>query len=147
MRAGARAAPRVQRPVPTLPMQDQPTAAELPDDWRVLAAQLRSLGGDAQARTLEWCADQLTPAVRQKADELLSLHRASEESGYSMDHLGRLLREGKIPNSGRRAKPLIRRRDLPVKASRHKAQACASPPLAMFGQALPGHHPLQVRRR
>lgn len=108
-------------------MLDPLTPSDLPETWRVLAAQLRSLGGDAQARTLEWCADQLTSAVLQKADELLSLHRASEESGYSIDHLGRLLREGKISNAGRRAKPLIRRCDLPVKASRRKAQACASP--------------------
>ena len=78
-------------------MLDPLTPSDLPETWRVLAAQLRSLGGDAQARTLEWCADQLTSAVLQKADELLSLHRASEESGYSIDHLGRLLREGKIP--------------------------------------------------
>src|SRR3954468_20019993 len=103
------------------------TSADLPETWRTLAMQLRSLGGDAQARTLEWCADQLTTAMLQKADELLSLHRASEESGYSADHLGRLLRAGKIPNSGRTAKPLIRRSDLPVKASRRKAQPCASP--------------------
>jgi hypothetical protein len=101
--------------------------ADLPETWRALAVQMRSLGGDAQARTLEWCADQLTTAMLQKGDELLSLHRAAEESGYSVDHLGRLLREGKIPNSGRRAKPLIRRSDLPVKASRRKARPCASP--------------------
>jgi len=102
------------------------TPADLPDTWRALAMQQRSLGADAQARTLEWCADQLTTAMLQKADERLSLHRAAEESGYSVDHLGRLLREGKIPNSGRRAKPLIRRGDLPVKVGRRKAQPCIS---------------------
>lgn len=108
-------------------MLQSPMSEDLPETWRALATQLRSLGGDAQAQTLEWCADQLTSAILQKADELLSLHRAAEESGYSVDHLGRLLREGKIPNSGRRAKPLIRRGDLPLKATRRTAQACASP--------------------
>jgi hypothetical protein len=100
--------------------------AELSETWRTLAAQLRSLGGDAQARTLEFCADQLIDAMLHRADELLSLQRAADESGYSLDHLSRLLRDGKIPNAGRRAKPLIRRRDLPVKSSRRKAAPCAS---------------------
>jgi hypothetical protein len=39
-------------------------------------------------------------------------------SGYSADHLGELVREGKIPNAGRKNAPLIRRLDLPMKAGR-----------------------------
>src|SRR3954468_10313991 len=102
--------------------------ADLPETWRALAMQQRNLGADAQARTLEWCADQLTTAMLQKADELLSLHRAAQESGYSVDHLGRLVREGRIPNSGRKAKPLIRRKDLPRKAEKTRVKPCLSPP-------------------
>ena len=48
------------------------------------------------------------------------------QSGYSADHIARLLREGKIPNSGRKAKPLIRRRDLPQKARKRKEEPCVS---------------------
>lgn len=103
------------------------TPTDLPELWRALAVQQRSLGAEAQARTLEFCADQLTATVLHMADELLSLHSAAQESGYSVDHLGRLLREGKIPNSGRKAKPLIRRRDLPAKAGRHKIKPCPVP--------------------
>jgi hypothetical protein len=108
-------------------MPHQTTPAQLPEIWRALAVQQRSLGADAQARTLEFCSDQLTTALLQRADELLTLQRAADESGYSLDHLGRMLREGKIPNAGRRAKPLIRRCDLPVKSSRRKARPCVSP--------------------
>jgi len=108
-------------------MHHATTPTDLPELWRALAVQQRSLGAEAQARTLEFCADQLTATVLHMADELLSLHSAAQESGYSVNHLGRLLREGKIPNSGRKAKPLIRRRDLPAKAGRHKGKPCFVP--------------------
>ncbi|HEX8697056.1 MAG TPA: hypothetical protein VF746_31850 [Longimicrobium sp.] len=107
-------------------MPHQPTPTDLPDEWRALAAQQRRLGADAQARILDFCADELAAAQVRAGDELLSLRRAAHESGYSTDHLGRLLREGKIPNSGRKAKPLIRRRDLPQKARKDKDDPCFS---------------------
>jgi hypothetical protein len=107
-------------------MKDQPTTIELPGDWRTLAAQQRRLGADAQARILEFCADELAAALRRRGDELLGLTRAAQESGYSADHLSRLLREGKIPNSGRKSKPLVRRRDLPHKARKRKEEPCGS---------------------
>jgi hypothetical protein len=57
------------------------------------------------------------------AAELLNLRQASAESGYSPDHLGRLVRDGKIPNAGRPNAPRIRRTDLPRKASALRAEA------------------------
>ena len=51
------------------------------------------------------------------AGDVLNLREAAEESGYSADHLGRLVREGKVPNAGRPNAPKIRRADLPRKAS------------------------------
>jgi hypothetical protein len=104
--------------------QPLPVHTDLPGVWRALAQQQRSLGADPQARTLEWCADQLEAAFHRSDHELLSLYRAAQESGYSTDHLGRLLREGKIPNSGRKSKPMIRRIDLPHKWSEGKGKPC-----------------------
>ena len=56
-------------------------------------------------------------------DELLTLGAAAQESGYNPDHLGRLVREGKIPDRrppGHRGRVLIRRGDLPRRpAGRH----------------------------
>ncbi|UCG86674.1 MAG: hypothetical protein JSW71_22715 [Gemmatimonadota bacterium] len=49
--------------------------------------------------------------------ETLSLSNAARESGYSVDYLGRLVREGQIPNAGRPNAPKVRRSDLPRKAS------------------------------
>jgi hypothetical protein len=45
--------------------------------------------------------------------EVLTLVEAAGESGLSADHLGRLLRTGTIPNSGRKGAPRIGRSDLP----------------------------------
>lgn len=45
--------------------------------------------------------------------ELLSLREAATLSRYSVDHLARLIREGSIPNAGRKGAPRIRRQDLP----------------------------------
>jgi hypothetical protein len=115
-------------------MPDQPTPTDLPETWRSLAIQQRRFGADAQARILEFCADELTAALVRGENELLGLARAAEESGYSADHLGRLVREGKIPNSGRKAKPLIRKQDLPRKARKSKEEPCFTP----RGGYLPG---------
>ena len=61
----------------------------LPVTWRTQAKALRRYGGE-------------TPAAR--------------ESGYSADHLGRLVRDGRIPNAGRPGAPRIARSHLPRKA-------------------------------
>ena len=56
---------------------------------------------------------ELDRLAEDQAGELLSVRRAAIESGYSADHLGRLLREGKLANAGRANAPRIRRGDLP----------------------------------
>lgn len=60
----------------------------------------------------------------------LSLTTASNLSGYSTDHLSRLIREGTVPNAGRKGSPRIRRADLPMRPSAAIANAgnrCYSP--------------------
>jgi hypothetical protein len=101
--------------------QHKPTPAELPDEWRALAAQQRRLGADAQGRILDFCADELAAALLRAGDELLTLARAAQESGYTADHLSRMVRQGKILNSGRKSKPLIRRAHLPKKTLKSEA--------------------------
>lgn len=49
--------------------------------------------------------------------ETLTLRQAAEESGYSRDHIARLIRAGTIPNAGRPRSPRVRRADLPRKPS------------------------------
>lgn len=81
---------------------------------RAKAAELRDdFGDDARARTLEWAACQIEDAIRDSEDALLTLAEAALRSGYSPDHIARLIREGKIPNAGRRGAPRVRAGDLP----------------------------------
>ncbi len=44
---------------------------------------------------------------------VLSLREASERSGYSGEHLARMVRQGKLPNAGRKHSPKVRLGDLP----------------------------------
>ena len=103
----------------------QPSIRNLPAAWRRQAKTLRRYGGQALATALERCADELEGTIRERDDTTYSLVEASRESGYSADHLGRLVREGKIPNAGRPGAPRIARRNLP-----RKAAAPAGPRLA-----------------
>ena len=67
---------------------------------------------------MDRCADQLEEVLLKEGDALLTLPEAAEESGYSAGHIGRLIRDGKIPNAGRPGAPRIARRDLPLKVDR-----------------------------
>jgi hypothetical protein len=89
---------------------------------RSKADELRTAFGDeARARAMEWAASEIEEALRDRADERLTVAEASLRSGYSQDHLARLVRAGRIPNAGRRGSPRIRAGDLPVRpASPHE---------------------------
>lgn len=89
---------------------------ELSKSWRELAEIFRSHAEKPPALAYERCAKELEEALREEGDRLLTLQEASRISGYSADHLGRAVREGKVPNAGRYRAPRIRLRDLPKKA-------------------------------
>ena len=91
--------------------------ADLPAEWRAQAEGLRQFGADAQAKAVDRCAKRLEEALRHEDETLLTLPEAADESGYSAEHLGRLVRDGNIPNAGRLGAPRIARRDLPIKAT------------------------------
>ena len=96
-------------------MGDAQGILDLANEWRARAATFREYAAESQAVALERCAAQLEEEVRERQETHLTLHEAAELSGYSTDHLGRLVREGKIPNAGRPKAPRIARRDLPRK--------------------------------
>jgi hypothetical protein len=78
------------------------------DEWRRLGVYV-----DGGTLCDEILAD--LEALDASGETLLTLVDAAAESGYSADHLGRLVRDGVIPNAGRANAPKIRRRDLPRK--------------------------------
>ena len=97
-------------------MTDPTSVKAPPGTWRRQAKALRRYGGETPAIALESCAAELEATLRDRDETTFSLTEAARESGYSADHLGRLVRHGKIPNAGRPGAPRIARRDLPRKA-------------------------------
>ena len=106
-------------------MSDRTSVETLPAAWRRQAKALRRYGGETPAVALDSCAAELEATLIEKDEITFSLTEAARESGYSADHLGRLVRDGKIPNAGRPGAPRIARGHLP-----RKAQAPAEPRLA-----------------
>ena len=94
-----------------------PSVENLPGAWRKRAKELRRYGGERPAAALEACAAELETALRDRDETTLSLTEAARESGYTADHLGRLVRDGRIPNAGRPGVPRIARVHLPRKAT------------------------------
>lgn len=58
--------------------------------------------------------------------QVLTLTQAERLSGYSRAHLGRLIRDGKIPNAGRPNAPRVRSDDLPRKPGHLPSQQDSS---------------------
>lgn len=90
-------------------------------ELRNKAAELRVFGGESVARTLEWAADRIESALDAEDNALLSLREASRLSGYSTEHLARLVRCGRIPDRrapGSRGRICIHASDLPKRPRR-----------------------------
>ncbi len=88
---------------------------DLPEVWRIEVNRLRQFGATSNAATLEAAAEQLEAALRAEADTTLTVSQAAAESGYSPDHIERMLRQGRLRNVGRKHAPRVRRADLPHK--------------------------------
>jgi hypothetical protein len=101
----------------------------LRERWQARRAEFARFGATVDGVRLcdELLAD-LDAVVRESADDLLSIRAAAVVSGYSPDHLGRLLRSGVIRNSGRPHAPRIRRADLPRRPQRAGRVAGANGP-------------------
>jgi hypothetical protein len=98
------------------------TPRELTAHWRSKASVFREHEQTSVAIAYELCAKQLDEALKSIAEAPLTLAEAAQLSGYSTDHLGRLIREGKVPNAGRPGAPRIARKDLPRKSEMAPSQ-------------------------
>ena len=88
---------------------------QLAESWRTEAGRLRQLEAAGQAAAFEQLANELEATLATWETSSLTIREASDCSGYSEDHLRRLVRRGHIRNAGRKNSPRISRRDLPVK--------------------------------
>jgi hypothetical protein len=97
---------------------------ELLDRLRARAAEFRRL--DAQvdgAKLIDEILVHLETVVNGDEMETLTIAQAAKQSGYSEDHIGRLIRNGTIPNVGKTGAPRVLAADLPRKPARRVAGA------------------------
>jgi len=87
--------------------------------WQAEAAALdhRNALVPGGALCREFLAD-LEAVIQSEAEEVLTVDQAAVESGYSKEHIARMVRQGTVPNAGRKQAPRIRRADLPRKPGR-----------------------------
>lgn len=98
--------------------------AEFVSRWEQRAEEYRRIGVAADAARV---VGELLCDLRNASDsaeaELLTLRQAAKQCGYSEEHIGRLVREGRIPNGGRRGSPRVRVGDLPTRREFAKARS------------------------
>ncbi len=105
-------------------------AGGLVSKWTDRARRLREwAAAEEAARAWESAARELQLALEDESGELLNLQQASAASGYSPEHLGRLVRQGRIPNAGRLNAPRIRIGDLPRKPGGARQEVPTDAPL------------------
>jgi len=88
---------------------------QLVDRWREKAASLEGYS-DAAAKAFVEAAADLERALNQAEAVLLTLSEAGRRTGYSPDHIARLVRQRVVPNHGTKGRPRVRLADLPRKA-------------------------------
>lgn len=83
--------------------------------WKQRHAELARLDANVKATALieEVIAD-LELLATSTRDEL-NLTEAARISGYTPDHLSRLIRDGKLKNYGRKGAPRLQRSELPMR--------------------------------
>jgi len=91
-------------------------------EWQLRAEKLMAWGAVELARLWVIAASELAEHEREHWLEALTLTQAANESGYTPDHLGRLLSEGRLENAGERNSPRIRRGELPKKPPKRSTE-------------------------
>ena len=93
----------------------------LAECWLSTAETLEGAFDERGAALYRHLAAELQEALREAADEVLTLSEASSESGYSESRLRHLISDGTIPQAGERGRPRVRRVDLPSKPQKADA--------------------------
>lgn len=94
------------------------TLRDVIDQWATRRDEMRRLNASVDAATI--CEDflrDLEQMLRASGETKLSLGDAAKVSGYSADHIGRLVRSGKLRNVGRKGAPRVLVGDLPCRPS------------------------------
>jgi acetyl-CoA acetyltransferase len=100
------------------------TPTEIRDRWLVRRDELRRLKASVDGAAL--CDELLSDleAIVSGADETpITISKAAALSGFSADHIGRLVRDGKLKNVGRKHAPRVLASELPRRAAGQVAPA------------------------
>ena len=93
----------------------------LAERWLSVAETLEGAFDERGADLFRLHAAELREALREAADEVLTLSEAAAESGYSESRLRHLIADGTIPQAGERGRPRVRRGDLPSKPKKSES--------------------------
>jgi hypothetical protein len=90
--------------------------APLVRSWRDFAVELRDRAADPRGgEIVENLILELERFLATADGEMLTPAEAQDWSGYSTDHLRRLVESGDLTNYGKKGSPLYRRSELPIK--------------------------------
>lgn len=97
--------------------------SEIISRWTTRRDELRSLRASVDGGTL--CDEVLADLERlsRSDEEGLTLAQAARRSGYTSDHIGRLVRDGKLKNVGRKHAPRVLVSELPQRSTVQIASA------------------------
>ena len=101
---------------------------EMRDKWIARRDELGKLAATVLGAALceEVLAD-LEVLLKGEASEILTIGGAAKRSGYSADHIGRLIREGKLTNVGRKHAPRVLACELPRRPASRLAASHVRP--------------------
>ncbi len=88
---------------------------KMDDHWQREAAQNERRGLKELATFARTFATDLETWIKDYLTEPLDLDQGAKESGFTKDHLFRLIHDGKLKNYGEPRSPRVRREDLPRK--------------------------------
>jgi hypothetical protein len=92
--------------------------------WTDRGNELKRIGAIVDGeRLISEFLNGLDALFNTEQEQVLTLRQASNASGYSRDHLARLIKTGVIPNAGRRGSPRVRQSDLPRKTSNLRGES------------------------
>jgi len=101
--------------------------SELVAKWSTRRDEYRRLSVMVDgARLCEEVIADIRLLIKTQGETVLSLSGAAEISGYSREHLGRLVKDGKLANVGQPGAPKVRRIDLPMKRGTLPGQGLTS---------------------
>src|SRR5688572_23117786 len=104
------------------------TPTEIIDRWTARRDELRRLNASVDGAALcdELLAD-LKSVAADPAQKPVTVRQAAQLSGYSEDHIGRLVRDGKLQNVGRKHAPRVLPSELPKRAKIQLAASSRAP--------------------